>query len=500
MQVFNPLKMNNMLRNKFSFKGLLFIMLLLISCHDELLDPIPESVLTTTNFYRDANDLNLAVIGVYSKLQSDYPSYYNLMELTTDNVYLAPQAVSPATIECDVMGITPANDIVAAFWEDTYNGIFRANSVLANIDKPADYKPDQKDQLTGEAKFLRAYFYFNLVRIFGDVPKVTTSLSINEARNTPRASESEIYDLIIDDLKDAISKLPVSIDKGRASKGAAVGLLAKVYVFRKDWNNAKIYLEQLFNEFNYSLLNDFSKVIKTEDHSEIIFAIKYIDGTNGQLYSWQYVPYSGVYGVISSGVSLLPAWSLHKLYEPGDTRKASTIEEWWKPWSAKAADPASWYPYVTKFQAAGISTNVGFGLDLIVLRLADMILLYSEVLYELQQPDAAIVQINRIRQRAFGNTLHNYTLADVPSREAFMDKLFLERRLELAFENERWFDLVRSGKLVEKLTSYEALYNYATQKPVMENLSVKSHMEKFPVPQRQIDQSNPGVLTQNAGY
>ena len=486
-----------------SITGLLIMTFAFGACHDELLDPIPESVLTTSNFYNTAKDMDLAVIGIYSKLQSNKQSAPSLLEVITDNVFLITTVhyTSPSEVEINDLSITPDNDIVASFWENAYNGIYRANSVLVNIDKPTNYTGSQKDQFIGEAKFMRALFYFDLVRLFGGVGKITSLLSIDESKNLLSASEGEIYDLIIDDLKDAISKLPPqsSIARGRAHKAAAVALLAKVYVFRKDWTNASTYLEQLFTEFNYSLLTDFNKVFKTEDNSEIIFAVKYIDGTNGQTVTNEYVPYTGIYGIVRSGWYYPPTWSLLKLYEDGDTRKAASITEMYKPFAASESDPYEWNPYVSKFLVPH-TAGVGCGLDLPVLRLGDMILLYSEVLYELQQPDLALFQLNRIRERAFGNNAHNYTLSDIPDGNAFMDKLFLERRLELAFENERWFDIVRSGKLVGTMAQHETIFNDVTSTAIVVTLDPKPYMEKLPIPQRQIDQCNPGVLRQNDGY
>lgn len=409
--------------------------------------------------------------------------------------------VIPGSIEADNLAINPDNDLVASYWEATYNGIFRTNAVIINIDQPNDYAASEKDQYIGEAKFIRALLYFNMVRLYGGVPKITSHISIADAMNIPKDSEEEIYNLVIEDLKDAISKLPPQsgISRGRAHKAAAVALLAKVYVFRKDWTNAKTYLEQLFSEFNYSLLTDFNKVFKTEDHSEMIFAIKYLEGTNGQSITSGYSHHTGIYQIGNGGGWLQPAWSVHKLFESGDTRKEASITEMWKPYNAQETDPYDWYPYVNKFMISFMS-GLASGLDLPVLRLGEMILLYSEVLYELQQPDQALFQLNRIRERAFGDTSHNYTLADIPDRNAFMEKLILERRLELAFENERWFDLVRFGIFVSTMAQYETEYNNVTQTAVVKTLSPAAYMQKLPIPQRQIEQSNSGILIQNDGY
>jgi len=486
---------------KIYIRGLLSATLIMTgACTDDLINLVSESTLTTTSFFNTSKDMDLAVLGIYSNYQSQI-QYYQLMELPGDNVYLGKWQTSPPLNELENLTVTSTNSTITSFWQGSYNGIFRSNSVLYNIDNPGDYKASEKDQFTGEAKFMRALNYFNLVRLFGGVPLVTTLLSIEESKKVPRATEDEVYTLIIEDLKDAISKLPLqaNIARGRASKAAAVALLGKVYVYRKDWNNARTYLEQLFSEFSYSLFSDFSKVIKTENNSELIFVMKFIESTNGQSLTDNYTPFTGIYGGATAGGNLNPCWGLHKLFQAGDKRKAGTITEMWKAYKAGAGDPEVWAPYVNKYLVTH-TYSVGCGLDLPVIRLADMILLYAETLYELGQTDPALIQLNKIRERAFGDSSHNYTLADIPDKTAFTDTLFLERRLELAFENERWFDLVRSGKYMTAMAYDETYYNDATQTPTVVTRTMKAYMKYFPIPLSEIELSDPGVLVQNEGY
>lgn len=487
--------------NKIYTAGLLALTLTLSGCHDSLLNPTPESVLTSANYYQTAKDMDLAVLGVYNRLQSRKPGDYLLMEVPADNLYMGSNTSVAGAPELDLLAVNADNPIVADFWEITYNGIFRANSVLANIDKPTDYRGTQKDQFIGEAKFMRALFYFDLVRLFGGVPNVTSLISIEDASKLPRASEEEIYNLIAEDLKDAISKLPVQagIARGRASKGAATALLGKVYVYRKDWTNAKTYLDQA-GTFNYSLVPNFASLwkLENEDNAEVLLAMKYIDGTNGHGLSTAFIPNAGAINVVNRGSEIaLPSWSLMKNYVAGDTRYAATVTEFWVP-PTKPTDTPIWFPYISKYAVP--HTFGSSGLDLPVLRYADVLLLKAETLYELGQPEAALVELNKVRARAFGNATRNYTLADIPGRDAFMDKLLLERQLEFAYENERWFDLVRTGRLTTVLTKEERLFNYVTKAPVTVQLSPQAYMKAFPVPLRQINQSGPGVLTQNDGY
>lgn len=480
----------------------LLLILGVTSCHDSLLNMDPPSVLTTTNFFKSSADINQAVLGTYSALQSRKQTDYLLLEAPSDNLYMSTNTSIAGSRDLDFLTVNEDNTLVASFWEATYAGIYRANQVLLNIDKPTDYAANKKDQFTGEAKFMRALFYFDLVRMFGGVPKVTSQISIEESRGMKKSSADEIYDLIISDLKDAIDKLPLqtAIEKGRASKGAAVGLLGKVYVYRKDWPNAKTYLEKLMTEFPYRLEANFSTLwaLATEDNNEVIFSVKYSDPSNGQTLSTAFALNSGIIGVVDRGnETSLPSWSLDKKYIAGDTRKDATISDWWVP-PSKPNDPPSWYPYVKKYAVK--HTGSASGLDLPVLRFADIVLLYAETMYYLQNPAEAVKQLNRVRERAFGNTSRNYTVADVPNENAFIDLLLLERQLEFAFENERWLDLTRTDRFMTVMTKEERLYNYQSQQPVSVTLEPKAYMKLFPIPKRQIDQYNKDVLEQNTGY
>lgn len=478
-------------------------MLLLLGaagCTDKLLNLKPDDTLTTGSFYKTSNDMNQAALGVYNSLQQRKQNDYLIMEVPSDNLYMSNNTSVAGAAEMDQLAVNQENNIVGDFWEATYTGIARANAMLQNIDNPTDYASGMKDQFTGEAKFMRALFYFDLVRLFGGVPKVTTSLSITDAKNMPRASADDIYAFIISDLKDAVDKLPApsGIAKGRASKAAALGILGKVYVYRKDWANAKTCFEKINTDYNYKLEPNFATLwsLTTEDNNEVIFIMKYIENAAGQTLSTTYTPNGGLLGIVDRGNEIaLPSWSLDKLYVPGDKRKANTISDMYIP---ATGGPATWYPYVNKY-AVKHSINSS-GLDLPVLRYADVVLLYAETLYNLGDKANALKQLNLVRERAFGDATHDYTDADIAAADAFLDKLLLERQLELAYENERWMDLVRTGKFLTVMTKEERLYNNVTNTPMTVTLAPKAYMALFPIPKRQIDLYTPGVLKQNDGY
>lgn len=471
------------------------------SCSKNIIELTPDSELTTAQYFKTAKDMDLAVLGIYSNYQTRRQTDYILLELPADNLYRSTYTLVAGSEDVDNLAITALNPLFGAFWTTTYNGIFRANSVLVNIDNPIDYKAGQKEQLTGEAKFMRALYYFDLVRMFGGVPKVTTPLSIEESKSTSRATADEIYALIVSDLKDAVAVLPdkAGIAKGRATKDAAAALLGKVYVYLKDWANAKTYLDMV-PASSYQLLPSFSSIWKSdnEDNNEIIFAMKYIEGTNGQTLSSAFLPFGGVAGIATSGnESVFPSWDIHKLFAGDDTRKPVSITEYYQAPTPPGA-PVNWFPHVSKYEVKHVINSSG--LDLPVIRYADVVLLMAEVQYGLNRPDLALIELNKIRERAFGNTSKNYTATDIATASDFTDKILLERRLEFAFENERWFDLVRFGKLQGELIVEERGYNIATQTALTVTLQPKAHYNLFPIPQSQIDIYPPETLTQNPGY
>lgn len=470
-----------------------------VSCEVIGLEPI--SSLTEANFYKTAADMDKAVIGVYSRYQSRMPRDWALLEMPTDHLHMSSYRHIGGLEAINNLDFQPQNDIIRNFWQNSYNGVFRANAVLEYLDGPDDYTGNMREQLEGEARFMRALFYFDLVRTFGGVPAITGLLSIEESRSVGRASEEEIYGLIVSDLEAAIPLLPLPGEAvaGRASKGAAQALLGKVYIYLEDWENALAQLEAV-DGYDYRLLDDFAHLwsLDHEDNEEVIFAMKYIENENGHLLSSDFIPYFGVEGVASSGLEVaLLSWSLQKKYEEADSRKAVTVAEYWR--APGSDDPEEWRPYVNKF-AVPHSGRTSSGLDLPVLRYADIVLLKSEALYHLNRPAEALDALNSVRARAFGGSSHNYTMADIAAPEDFIDKLLLERQLELAFENQRWFDLVRTDRFMEVLDKVEWNYNPVTGTPQEVDLDPQPYFNKFPIPQHEIDQAEPGVLTQNEGY
>lgn len=483
-------------------RGVLLAVCLAFGACNHILELTPESELTEVNFFQTAADMDGAVLGIYANYQTRFPRDWTIPEMLSDNTYRTGYFNINGIDELNNLSITSENPLFASFWQSCYQGIFRANSVMVYIDDPTDYEEGQQEQFTGEALFMRALLYFDLVKVFGGVPLVTSKLDVEETYDVPRSSEEEVYNQIIVDLEQAIDLLPMQAEMagGRTSKEAAVSLLAKVHVYLKQWDEAKTYLDDI-EGFDFQLVADFQSLwsLNSENNSEVIFSMKYLDGENGHPLSTDFLPYFGVTGISASGnENIFPTWSLYKLYEDEDSRKDETITPYWKSPNSPPSEPEAWYPFVSKFAVQHTPNNSG--LDLPVLRYADIVLLKAEVLYYLNQPDLALVELNRIRERAFGNDSHQYTMADIATEEAFLDKLLLERRLEFAFENERWFDLVRTGRYMTELTSVERYYNPSDGTPQVVQLNPQEHHQYMPIPRSQIDLVGPDVLRQNEGY
>ncbi len=473
----------------------------LVACEHDLVNLSPVSELTTENFYESEVDFNNALIAAYDVLQEKNSIDFILSEIKSDN---GTEMKYQYEKDIDNFSVSQTNELISEFWKIAYKGIFRTNIIFEKI-ADADFAEEKKDVIIGQAKFIRAYIYFDLVRYFGDVPLATTVLRLSEAIDHKRNPVDEVYQLIEKDLQEASAMLPSvytdSKDIGRVTKGAANALLAKVYLTRKKYSEAKAVLEAVIGdtEAAYRLLPVFDDVFSLENQNskEIIFAIQYSNATGGEGNNFM-----NIFGPINPQADVClgggnehnrPTADLIRAYEPGDTRKAATLSEY----VAVGGDTVN-TPYNRKFLVA---QNVNdSGLDWPVIRFSDVILMYAEVLNELDDLSGAIAQINKVRERAFGDQLHNFDETTIPNKEIFREKVLNERRVELAFENHRWFDLVRTGKALEFLQVENRLQDWRTGQTLISlELNMQPYQTLFPIPLDEIELSN-GNLTQNEGY
>ena len=473
----------------------------LSSCEDGIINLSPLSELSTSNYYVSAVDFNNALIAAYDVLQEKNSIDFIMNEVRSDN---GTEMKYQYEKDLDNFSVSATNELISRFWKVAYKGIFRTNILLEKI-KDADFEDAKKDLVIGQAKFIRAYIYFDLVRYFGEVPLVTDVLKLSESYAVKRSPVDDVYLLIENDLKDAALVLPsvyTGADIGRATKGAANAMLAKVYLTQKKYAESKTLLEAVTGDTQaaYQLVTPFSNVfsVSNQNNKEIIFAIQYSNGTgDGNTFMNDFGP-----GTIGSDVSPgvgsehnKPTVDLIRAFESGDTRKAVTLREYVVHPTTKDTVNT---PYNRKFLANQLMNDSG--LDWPIIRFSDVILMYAEVLNELNDLPGAISQLNKIRERAFGNQLHNFSAASITTKEAFRITVLNERRVELAFENHRWFDLIRTGKALEFLQVENRLADWKTGTIYISlNISMQPYQALYPIPLDEIEISG-GILTQNEGY
>ncbi|MGM5469099.1 RagB/SusD family nutrient uptake outer membrane protein [Flavobacteriaceae bacterium LMO-SS05] len=481
------------------------VMLFLSGCSNDFLDKQPLDTINTENYPQTAEELISVVNGAYQPLQ--WPKLYNLRMWTSD--IMAGNSIVGAGggtdgIETQDMSnfiVQPDNAGVLDLWRGPWPGILMSNIVLQTA-PTLDIDENIKNRSMGEAYFLRAHYYFILARYFGDVPIITTPLSSDDNLFPSRNPVSEVYDLIISDLTNAAQLLPPKSaygqqDIGRASKGAAYGMLAKVYLTLDNYQeavNMATQVEGLGYALNTNYYDNFN--IQNENSIESIFEVQYAsDGgysfwSNENQSSWT-SPFMGPRGSNFVGGAYgwnQPTQEFMNQYEPSDLRKDVTVLYDGCPnFDSHAYDPA--YSYtgynVRKFLVplSVISSYDNSPMNFPVLRYADVLLMKAEALNELGQTSEAEDYLNMVRNRAGLDDIQTGL-----SQAQFREAVLKERRLELAFEGQRWFDLIRVD---------HGQYGLDFLHSIGKNNAAQKHL-LFPVPQIEIDR-NPN-LTQNPGY
>ncbi|RRB07807.1 RagB/SusD family nutrient uptake outer membrane protein [Larkinella rosea] len=472
-------------------KRYLFLLCLLSSC--EVLDQKPESSFTPANFYKNADDAKAAVSAVYDPLNSQNlygQVMWILQDQATDDAEWGNgrSTANQPKNDLDKYTFTPATNTFQAIWSTVYAAINRANTVINRV-PGITMDNDLKARYVAEAKFMRGFYYFTLVRYFGGVPLITTETTSLNDLAVARASVDDVYKLIIQDFTDAETALPVTYsaaDRGRATKGAAKAYLAKVYLTRQDWPKAAAKAKEVIDLGQYDLWANFADafLIANKNGKEAVFEMQALSGGFGEgslMQGYMRPNFDRVNGV--SGFGDDPATeNLYKAYRPDDKRRNVTLRLY-STTTTPAAPASVLFPcYVYKYLDPTSTGTSDGGNNYPIIRYPDVLLMYAEALNEQAANSAdAYATINRIRNRA---GLPNLT-ANL-SQAQFRDSLLLERRLELAFEGHRWYDLVRTKRLISAMKA---------QNPT---IPVAEHHYLFPIPQTERD-VNP-KLDQNPGY
>jgi hypothetical protein len=488
------------MKNKlFKYILLVFISVGFVACEDYVDYEASEGyTIVASDYFKKASDYEAALVGTYDPLQWNI---YTVMigDLASGNSYCGGESAT------DVIGLqkiddmihNPVNDQLESTWKWMYEGINRANYLVQNKDK-VDFT--RKAELYGEVHFLRAYYYFELVKLFGGVPVFTESrLTAGDSATLSRASVSEVYAQIEADLQAAIAALPAAKSlNGRATGFTAHALLGKVYLYQNKFDEAASILEPLVGL--YSLPSDFQSIFLNsgENGSGSVFEVQH--SKNSNWFDWGFPQgsegsfaiihhgprgYNG--GTYSSGWSFnVPTQNLYDAYGVGDSRRDVAILDIVAWANSTGAEYAEGYEhtgyfnhkYIPRSGSTAAQGELNYENNFRAIRYADVLLMAAEANNRKTSADdaKALNYLNQVRARAYGNN----SQASSSTGGTLTQEIWDERRLEFAMEGHRFFDLVRTGEASTKISGF-----------------VSGKHEVFPIPQTEIDISG---LTQNAGY
>lgn len=469
------------------------------SSFSDFLEQNPQTDLSENDFYKTADDILSAVNGAYSSLQEGdiYGNWYVFGEIPSDNTRNQLSGSVTTQNEFDQFYIDTQNSMIANFWKAAYKVINRTNTILGRIDG-IEINTELANRYKLECKFIRALMYFNLVRVYGDVPLVLKEISISESYDILREPKENVYNQIIADLKEA-QDLPVSYstaEDGRATQGAAKALLANVYMTLHKYAEAETILAEIINSGRYSLLENtpgslnidgYKNVFSPVNHNskEGIFEIQFLKGGYGEgsNYANNFAPENSGTNVVAvggTGGNNIPEMDIYNAYEEGDLRRDFSMSLGY--YDNRKNNEWVESRYVCKFMDVPYQNNDASN-NYPVIRYADVILMYAEALNQNGKTAEACKYLNMTRRRGFGYQTTETSPVDLQTTDKAQFALMVEqeRRVELAFENHRWFDLIRTGRAVEVMRS--------------KGFSLNETNLICPIPQKQID-VNP-KLTQN---
>ena len=505
-------------------------LLLLAAGCKKALNYTPEVFVAQTQVFKDQAGATAAVTGIYTQLQTLKKSDYALIGIIgTDEARCTYQSQGYGDYWANVTGLdvydlkfSSQNYQLSGFWADCYLGIANANFAVQGIPGASIQDPSVAARLMGEAKFMRALFYFYLVQLYGDVPlRLETTPFSAGVKRTP---SKDVYAQIIADLQFAVSNLWTKAknpDIGRASVEAAKALLGKVYLTTGDYADAKTQFEDLINNNSLTLLTNYADLFdgKHENNAESLFEIQYsLDPGNTQglqnlFGSYAGAPISGeAFNIHTPGyggtVVMATSYYSDTIFDKtNDKRYAASIwphrydgngntMDWW-------VDPG--LPTIKKYDISSNDIDINnSGKNLYYLRAADVYLMYAEVLNELGQTSAALVPLNKVRNRAGLQNLE-VVLGGTPTQTALRTEILVERSRELGAEGWRWFDLKRTNTLVARVQLYDnprAYYvgiNGPSDPHPAQNISAKNML--YPIPLAELQTNLALSLTdQNPGY
>ncbi|GAB3994000.1 RagB/SusD family nutrient uptake outer membrane protein [Spirosoma daeguense] len=462
------------------------------SCKD-FLSLTPEYQISEQNFYRTQNDFATALTGVYGTFRGMFSSSVLYMtELTTDNTEIQWSSPSTDEMQMDQNAVTSTNAFVQGVWNTCLYTISRSNAILNRIDA-VNFDQATKNQMKGEAKFLRAYSYFYLVRLFGNVPIINETFSSPAqvaASDLSLKPSTAVYALILSDLAEAETLLPATLntDKTRASRLTVKALLGKVYLTQKNYDQAAAKLKEVIDSRSYSLMPNYQTLFTNGNNNlaESIFEIQYASGRSiGNNFSAIFTPAITSMAIFTNNLQgsgrITPTLDIFRAYETSDARKAVSVNDSVTLIGGRKSYSRYGLKFVD-FRAIDLSDG---SVTFTPLRYADVLLMYAEVLNEQGKTADALPYINQVRTRAKLANLTSSSQADV---RLALEK---ERQVEFLYEGHRWFDLVRTGRAQTVMNAHYASLRLSFKLDDFELI--------FPIPQNEVD-LNPTVVKQNPGY
>jgi tetratricopeptide (TPR) repeat protein len=499
---------------------LALVIVLLTSCSGFLNNQDPQSFLSPKTFYKTETQMKEAINGAYSALQQLYSGdglFWIMAEERSDNTTFQFEEADrgrQANEKADFFQMHPATPVVRQLWKEMYAGISQCNSILDHIDK-ANLTDQEKNQISGQAEYIRALLYFDLVRLYGGVPLILHSITTpNEAtkKSSKRASSDSVYTQVLNDAQNAVDKLPLTWptnEVGKATKGAANTLLGLVYLTRKDYPDAINAFHEVIKSESYSLISNYASLYGTNNkyNSESIFEIGFNGDVTGEQsnYIYHFAPFNSGSDIIGfhnlgghAGYNI-PTRSMLRAYKKGDARKDASIA-WYVKSENKRFGVAlgDSIPYIKKYAVKPVEPSKQ-SVDFYVYRYAQVLLWYAEAMNEEYGPNdpakysmSAFHALNKVRNRAGLGSLKT-GLSQLQFRKA----VYHEERIESAFEDHRWFQLLRTGRAIEVMTKQgeEIKKHHKHLDPA--DYNIQSYKLLLPIPAREVELTG---IKQNPGW
>ncbi|MBK5213454.1 MAG: RagB/SusD family nutrient uptake outer membrane protein [Flavobacteriaceae bacterium] len=441
-------------------KKLLYISIICLAAFScNIVDVEPQNSISAENAFKTKEDIDKGILGAYASLQS--LSYYGrtysiFADLAADNLSHPVDATASDYAEVDNNNMLPENGSNSNMWAIMYDGINVANNVISKVPIIPDMTEEERNAALAELYFIRALNHFNLTRYYGAIPiKLEPTVGVN-GLDAPRVPVNEVYAQIITDLNFAAENLPNSRIKIRGSKFAAKALLARVYLYQGNYQQAATMASDVLNNGGYTLLSNYADVFADEENAESIFEISFSQLERNRIAEYNF-PKS-----LNGRREVEPTQDLLDAYEAGDTRFAASVA---------FADNLA---YAIKYDDLNLGAD-----NFIVIRLADMYLIRAEALAKGSAPDANQIKadLNTVRTRA---GLSGITSNSIDQLISAIEK---ERRVEFAFEGHRWFDLVRTGRAIDVLVNVTSI-----------------NQTLFPIPFDELQTNKDPGMFQNPGY